>query len=206
MPESYSSYVEGCIDTLQRMKRIVDMDQRAERAVICIATALSARLPVLICGNGGSAADAMHIAGELASRFLIERRPGFKAIALGANVATLTGWSNDYAYETAFARQVEAYGEPGGVLWGLSTSGNSKNVVAAFERAKTMKMATIAMTGDGGGKLAALADVLLDVPSHSTPRIQEVHISIYHYICQRVEAQCAAALPGNVGAQADPPR
>ncbi len=197
MPASYASYAEGCLDLLRRTKT-ADLDRRMEEAIAGVATALIARLPVLICGNGGSAADAMHIAGELASRFLIER-PGLKAIALGANVATLTAWSNDYAYETVYARQVEAYGEAGGVVWGLSTSGNSKNVVAAFERAKAMKMTTIAMTGEGGGKLAALADVLLDVPSRSTPRIQEVHISMYHYICQCVEERCAAAFESSGG-------
>ncbi len=199
MLASYSSYAEEGIDILKRTKTS-DLDRRMAQAIGHVASALTARLPVLICGNGGSASDAMHIAGELASRFLIER-PGLKAIALGANVATLTAWSNDYAYETVYARQVEAYGEPGGVVWGLSTSGNSKNVVAAFERAKAMKMTTVAMTGEGGGKLAALADVLLDVPSRSTPRIQEVHISMYHYICQRVEERCAAALLAGVGEQ-----
>lgn len=192
MLASYSSYAEEGIDILKRTKT-ADLDRRMERVIDHVASALAARLPVLICGNGGSASDAMHIAGELASRFLIER-PGLKAIALGANVATLTAWSNDYAYETVYARQVEAYGEPGGVVWGLSTSGNSKNIIAAFERAKAMKMTTVAMTGEGGGKLASLADVLLDVPSRSTPRIQEVHISMYHYICQCVEERCAAAL------------
>lgn len=202
MPASYSSYAQEGIDVLQRTKS-ADLDRRVEEAIGRIATALIARLPVLVCGNGGSASDAMHIAGELASRFLIER-PGFKAMALGANVATLTAWSNDYAYETAYARQVEAYGEAGGVVWGLSTSGNSKNVVAAFEQARAMRMSTIAMTGEGGGKLAELADVLLDVPCRSTPRIQEVHISMYHYICQCVEERCVAfggaagkALPEN---------
>lgn len=192
MASSFSDYVGEAIGQLERL-RDRGIDRNVEQAIGHIVSALGKRLPVLVCGNGGSASDAMHIAGELAARFLIER-PGLKVLALGANVATLTAWSNDYDYETVFARQVEAYGEPGGVLWGLSTSGNSKNVVAAFERGRAMGMFTVAMTGEGGGKLRSLADLLLDVPSKSTPRIQEMHILLYHFICQHVEARCAAAL------------
>lgn len=100
----------------------------------------------------------------------------------------LTAWSNDYAFETVFARQVEAYGAAGGVLIGLSTSGNSSNIIAAFEAASAAGMTTVAFTGQGGGKLAAAADVLIDVPSRSTPMIQQVHICLYHYLCEQVEA------------------
>lgn len=166
------------------------LTRRVETAIAEIAGALGAGRAMLVCGNGGSAADAMHIAGELVARFLIER-PGLKVIALGANPAALTAWSNDYDYETAFSRQVEAFGEPGGVLFGLSTSGNSKNVVRALEQARDMRMKTIALTGEGGGAMAALCDVLIDVPSRSTPRIQEVHVALYHFICRRVEEICA---------------
>lgn len=192
MTSGISAYLGESIELLERL-RSRGIESRIEQAIERLAIALTKRLPVLVCGNGGSASDAMHIAGELASRFLLER-PGLKVIALGTNVATLTAWSNDYAYETAFAREVEAYGEPGGVLWGLSTSGNSKNVIAAFEKAKTIGMTTVAMTGDGGGRLAPLADLLLEVPSRSTPRIQEAHICLYHYICRQVEERCVAAL------------
>jgi D-sedoheptulose 7-phosphate isomerase len=194
MTSGISTYLGESIGLLDRL-RAHGLDKRVDQAVERIVEALTRRLPLLVCGNGGSASDAMHIAGELTSRFLIER-PGLKAIALGANVATLTAWSNDYAYETAYARQVEAYGEPGGVLWGLSTSGNSQNVVAALEAGRARGMTTIAMTGEGGGKLAPLADILLDVPSRSTPRIQEAHICLYHYICREVEARCAAVPKG----------
>jgi len=137
----------------------------------------------------------MHIAGELVGRFALER-PGLKVLALGTDSAALTAWSNDYSYESAFARQVEAYGERGGVLWGLSTSGNSMNVIAAFEKAQAIGMRTLAFTGQGGGRLAPLADILIDVPSRSTPRIQEAHICLYHYVCREVEMRCAAALKG----------
>ena len=166
-----------------------DLDARMDRAIALIATALNARLPLLICGNGGSHADAQHIAGELASRFLIDR-VGLPAIALGANTATLTAWSNDYEFETCFAREVEAYGRRGGVVLGISTSGNSRNIIRAFEMARALQMNIVALTGEGGGDMARLADILLDVPEKRVPRVQEIHICLYHYLCEKVEAAC----------------
>ena len=161
--------------------------QRAvDAAVDAIVRALSSGKPLLVCGNGGSACDAMHITGELVARFLHERR-ALKAICLSDNFAALTAWSNDCGFATAIARQVEAYGEPGAVLLGISTSGNSENILAAFDRAREMGMLTIALTGEGGGKMAAVADCLLAVPSRHTPLIQQVHVCIYHYLCQRIE-------------------
>ncbi|MFL9824957.1 SIS domain-containing protein [Rhodoplanes sp. SY1] len=165
--------------------------RRADAAVAAIATALSAGLPLLVCGNGGSASDAMHITGELVGRFLKERR-ALNCICLASNPAVLTAWSNDYSFETVFSRQVEAYAKPGGVVLGLSTSGNSKNVIRAFEAAHTHGMTTIALTGEGGGALAALSDILIDVPSRVTPQIQQVHLCLYHYICEQVEARLVA--------------
>jgi D-sedoheptulose 7-phosphate isomerase len=170
--------------------RAAGLDAAMERAVTATATALAAGKPLLVCGNGGSAADAQHIVGELVARFLKERR-ALKAICLASNPAVLTAWSNDYAYETVFARQVEAYGEPGGVLLGLSTSGNSPNVVKAMEAARAGGMATIGMTGEGGGRMAALSDVLLAVPSRFTPAIQQVHLVLYHCFCAAVEERLA---------------
>jgi D-sedoheptulose 7-phosphate isomerase len=131
----------------------------------------------------------MHITGELVGRFLRERK-ALRAICLSSNTAVLTAWANDYSYDTVFSRQVEAYGGPGDVLLGLSTSGNSVNIIAAFEAARKLGMTTIAMTGEGGGKLGLKSDILLDVPSHSTPLIQQVHICMYHYLCQTIEAMC----------------
>ena len=154
-------------------------------AIDAIGRALAAGKPVLICGNGGSAADAMHIAGELVGRYLLER-PAYKAIALGTDPVVTTAWSNDYDYASLFARQVESLGEAGGVLWGLSTSGMSENVVQAMAKARERSMTTIALTGHGGGRLAN-ADILVAVPSSSTPRIQELHTCIYHYVCEQVE-------------------
>ncbi|ALG75686.1 phosphoheptose isomerase [Azospirillum thiophilum] len=163
---------------------------RVEAAIAAVTAALGANKALLVCGNGGSASDAMHITGELVGRFLKERR-GLKAICLSSNPAVLTAWSNDYSYDTVFSRQTEAYGEPGGVILGISTSGNSRNVIAAFEVAKSLGMTTIALTGEGGGKMAGLSDILLDVPSRSTPLIQQVHICLYHYLCEQVEARLA---------------
>lgn len=161
------------------------------QAITCMAAALAAGLPVLVCGNGGSASDAMHIAGELVGRFKIERA-AYNVMALSANPAVLTAWSNDYSFDTVFSRQVEAYGKAGGVVWGISTSGNSANVLQAFTQAKTMGMHTIGLTGAGGGKMAGLSDILLDVPSHDTPRIQELHICGYHFICAELEKKLSA--------------
>ena len=167
------------------------LEQKMARAVDAIAASLAANKALLVCGNGGSASDALHIAGELVAQFMKKRR-ALKAICLGANMAALTAWANDYSYESAYARQVEAFGEPGGVLLALSTSGNSKNVVAALERAHALGMTTIGMTGEGGGKMAALCDILLEAPSRSTPAIQQVHICLYHHLCAEVEARFEA--------------
>jgi D-sedoheptulose 7-phosphate isomerase len=161
-----------------------------DAAVDKLAHALSDGKPVLVCGNGGSAADAQHIAGELVGKFLKVRR-ALNVRALSTDTSVLTAWANDVAYDTVFERQVEAYGQPGGVLWAISTSGNSRNVVAAAAKATTLGMSVLAMTGEGGGRLGGLADIRLAVPSMLTPRIQEMHIMLYHYICERVEAHFA---------------
>lgn len=164
------------------------IERLAGTAVDLTAAALAAGKPLLVCGNGGSAADAQHIAGELVGRFLKERK-ALNVRALSADTSILTAWANDYSYETVFSRQVEAYGTAGGVLLAISTSGNSKNVLAAAEQARAMSMSVIGLTGEGGGRLAPLCDVLLDVPSRSTPRIQEMHLMLYHYLCEAIEAR-----------------
>jgi len=164
---------------------------KAEEAIDAIVNALGADKPMLVCGNGGSASDAMHIAGELVGRFLKERK-ALNCICLSSNPSVLTAWSNDYSYETVFSRQTEAYGTSGGVILGISTSGNSRNVIEAFRVARDMGMVTIGLTGEGGGKMADLTDILIDVPSRSTPMIQQVHICLYHHICEQVEARLAA--------------
>lgn len=157
------------------------------KAVDLLVARLSAGNKLLVCGNGGSAADAMHICGELVGRFFKER-PALPAIALNTDPAVLTAWSNDYSYESVFSRQVEALARQGDIVWGISTSGNSKNVVAALKSARQLGASTIALTGQGGGAMVEYADVLLAVPLSVTPRIQEAHIVTYHIICEAVEA------------------
>ncbi len=186
-----ADYLAESADVLRKTADAIDSALMG-RAIDVIATALAANKALLVCGNGGSAADAQHITGELVGRFLKERR-GLKAICLSSNAAVLTAWANDYSYDTVFSRQVEAFGEPGGVLLGLSTSGNSGNVVKAFEQAHALGMTTVALTGAGGGKLAALSDVLLAVPSRHTPLIQQGHLCLYHFLCERIEARLAVA-------------
>ena len=129
----------------------------------------------------------MHICAELVGRFLKERR-ALAAIALNTDPVILTAWSNDYSYESVFARQVEALAKPGDIVWGISTSGNSKNVLAALKTARELGASTMALTGQGGGAIAEYADVLLAVPLSVTARIQEVHTVTYHIICEAVEA------------------
>jgi len=187
---SLSSYLNEAIVLVEKTAQLID-DDKMNAVIEVVVQALAAGKPLLVCGNGGSAADAMHITGELIGRFLVERR-ALKAICLADNPAVLTAWSNDYSYETVFARQVEAYGQPGAVLLGLSTSGNSANVVAAFEQARAMGVVTIAMTGEGGGRMAAVSDHLLAVPSRQTPLIQQLHICLYHYLCMGVEKRMVA--------------
>jgi D-sedoheptulose 7-phosphate isomerase len=157
-------------------------------AIDLLVERLSAGNKLLVCGNGGSAADAMHICAELVGRFFRERQ-ALPAIALNTDPAVLTAWSNDYNYRSVFSRQVEALAKPGDVVWGISTSGNSENVVAALRTARALGASTIAMTGQGGGAMAPYADVLLAVPLSVTPRIQEAHAVTYHIICEAVEAE-----------------
>lgn len=185
MRGSFRDYLNESSDVLVAAGEAIGQNLM-DAAVDTIVAALAGGKPLLTCGNGGSASDAMHIAGELVGRFLMERRP-LNVICLSDNPAFLTAWSNDCGYDGVFARQVEAHGEAGAVLLGISTSGQSRSVVTAFQQARKMGMKTIALTGEGGGLLAPLADCLLAVPSRSTPLIQQVHVCVYHYLCQRIE-------------------
>ena len=159
-----------------------------ERTITLLAAAFESGHTLLVFGNGGSAADALHLTAELVGRFAADRRP-LPAIALTANEALLTAWSNDHSFEDVFARQIEALGRPGDVALGISTSGTSANVVRALRHARARGLKTIALTGAGGGKLAEWADVLLAVPLASTARVQEVHLVTYHAICAAIEAR-----------------
>ena len=141
---------------------------------------------ILICGNGGSAADAQHIAAEFIGRFHNERR-ALPAIALGTDTSILTSIANDYNYSQVFSRQVQGLGRAGDVFWGISTSGNSENVNKAIIEAKNKRMITIALTGKTGGEMVDTCDVALVIPSDSTARIQEMHILCAHIICQLID-------------------
>lgn len=186
---SLANYFAESIKVLELSSQRWNEDLLAQ-TLQTITNALRAGKPVLVCGNGGSAADAMHITGELVGRFLVDRR-ALNVICLSSNAAVLSALANDNSYDTVFARQVEAYGQPGAILIGISTSGTSANVVAAFARARSMGMKTIALTGEGGGKLSALSDYLFAVPARSTPLIQQAHICLYHYFCQSIEEEFA---------------
>lgn len=142
---------------------------------------------VLFCGNGGSAADAQHLAAELSGRFYYDRPPLF-AEALHVNTSYLTAVANDYSYNEVFSRVLKGTGKPGDVLIALSTSGNSQNVVNALHTAREMEMITVGLTGATGGKMKPLCDYLINVPSEDTPRIQEAHILIGHVLCQLIES------------------
>jgi D-inositol-3-phosphate glycosyltransferase len=144
---------------------------------------------LLICGNGGSAAECQHLAGELVGRFEIAKRKGLPAIALTADSAVLTAWSNDFSYDDVFARQVEAYGQKGDVLLCFSTSGQSANVINALKMALEKEMVCIALSGKGGGDASLYAHVNIVVPSNSTQRVQELHLHILHTICSIVESK-----------------
>jgi D-sedoheptulose 7-phosphate isomerase len=154
-------------------------------ASLCIE-ALRKGGKIVLAGNGGSAADAQHIAAELVSRFNYDR-PALAAIALTTDTSALTAIGNDYSFEYVFARQVEALGRAGDVLLALSTSGNSPNVLAALKAARAQGMKTIGLTGATGGKMVGLCDIAIKIPSAQTPRIQEGHIVIGHSICQVIE-------------------
>jgi D-sedoheptulose 7-phosphate isomerase len=187
MDLTLAAYLDQSADVISSTVAHVPETAMASAVEMCV-TALKKGKTVLVCGNGGSASDAMHIAGEFVGRFLKERK-AFRCVCLSDNPAVLTAWANDYDFATVFSRQVEAYGEAGGVLIALTTSGNSPNVVNAAQKAKTMGLGVIGLTGEGGGKLAAQCDVLLDAPSKQTPFIQQVHVCLYHYLCAAVETR-----------------
>ncbi len=159
---------------------------QVEAIAAAIVKALRAKKKVLWCGNGGSAAEAQHMAAELSGRYLRER-PGLNSEALSVNSSTLTCIGNDYGYDRVFARQVEAFAQPGDVVIGLTTSGTSKNVVLALEAAKEAGAVAVAFTGNGGGKVAEIADLVLLGPDGYAAIVQEVHQVMAHVVCDLVE-------------------
>lgn len=165
---------------------IVNLAPEILQASALIVTSLKAGGKILLCGNGGSAGDAQHVAAEFLGRFLRERR-ALPAIALTTNTSAITAIGNDYHFDEIFARQVAAFGKKGDVLIGISTSGKSRNVIRALEVAGTLDMVKISLTGAAPGEMAACSDLTLAMPSPHTPRVQEMHICVAHFICEYVE-------------------
>jgi len=163
--------------------------ENLEKIVIVIEVitgALKAGNKILLFGNGGSAADAQHLAAEFINRFVIERPP-LPAIALTTDTSVITSIGNDYDFSEVFSKQIRAIGQPGDIAWAISTSGSSANIIKAIEAAKKIGMITIGFTGRDGGTVSRMVDYSLNVPSTSTPRIQEVHITLGHVICEMVD-------------------
>ena len=180
--------ITASIETKQKL--LVDaelMAQIAEVALKCIELYRNGK-KTLLAGNGGSAADAQHIAAELVGRYGFDR-PSIPSLALTTDTSNLTAIGNDYGYDKVFSRQLEGMGSEGDLFIGISTSGNSQNIVNAFESAKTKGITTVALVGRDGGKMAQMADVALIVPSNDTPRIQESHILIGHILCDIIEKE-----------------
>lgn len=178
--------IKSSIEVKQSILNSSVLINKIQEVADCMCVALRAGHKVLFCGNGGSAADAQHLAAELSGRFYFDRDP-LPSEALHCNTSYLTAVGNDYGYDEVYARMIKGSALEGDVLVGLSTSGNSKNIVKAFEMARSKGVITVAMTGETGGEMRDLADFLVNVPSKDTPRIQEAHILIGHIICELVE-------------------
>lgn len=192
-------FADAIADHLNTIHELRTQEEAFECAAMHITDALHAGFKVLWCGNGGSAADAQHMAAELVARFRRNRR-GLASIALTTDTSILTAIANDSGYEEVFARQVEALCDPGDVLVGISTSGQSKNVCAAMVKAREIGAFTIAMTGERGGQMARLADLCLRVASNDTARVQEGHLLFGHMLCEWVElATCLRPALGSEG-------
>lgn len=187
MTTDIKKLISDSIATKQLVLEDQELLSSIQQAAKACIDAFKVDKKVLFCGNGGSAADAQHLAAEFTGRFYSDRK-ALPAEALHCNTSYLTAVANDYSYDVVYSRMVEGIAKEGDILIGLSTSGNSKNIVKAFEQAKAMGICTIGFTGAGGGVMKQWSDHLLAVPSKDTPRIQESHILIGHIICELAEA------------------
>ena len=178
--------LQAHLETLSRIQQDDNLKAVLDKAIDAIVTLFPRGGRIYYCGNGGSAADAQHLAAEFSGRFYFDR-PVLPADALHCNTSYLTAVANDYGYDKVFARLISGLGREGDILVGLSTSGNSENILRAFEICREKGVKTIALTGADGGKMKELADLLINVPSTDTPRIQEAHITVGHIICELVE-------------------
>jgi D-sedoheptulose 7-phosphate isomerase len=184
--EKIKNIIQASIETKQLVLENEGLLKTIEAVVNAIATAFKNGNRVYFCGNGGSAADAQHLAAEFSGRFYTDRK-ALPAEALHCNTSYLTAVANDYSYDVIYSRMIDGIGLPGDILVGLSTSGNSGNIIKAFEVAKEKGITTVALTGLTGGQMKALSNHLINIPSADTPRIQESHIMVGHIICQLVE-------------------
>ncbi len=184
--EKIKKIIQASIDTKQQILQNEELLSVIEKIVDVITNAFKNGNRVYFCGNGGSAADAQHLAAEFSGRFYTDRK-ALPAEALHCNTSYLTAVANDYGYDVVYSRMIDGIGKSGDVLLGLSTSGNSANIVKAFETSKEKKMITVAFTGMTGGQMKSVSDYLINIPSTDTPRIQESHIMLGHIICQLVE-------------------
>lgn len=188
MNNKIKDIIKASIRTKEQVLASASLLGVIQELVVVITTALRKGNRVYFCGNGGSAADAQHLAAEFSGRFYIDR-DALPAEALHCNTSYLTAVGNDYGYDVIYARLIKGIGNKGDVLVGLSTSGNSANIVKAFETAREKGIITVGFTGETGGKMNGLSDYLVNVPSTDTPRIQESHIMLGHIVCQLVEEQ-----------------
>jgi D-sedoheptulose 7-phosphate isomerase len=188
MMDQIKNIVQSSITVKQEVLQNEALLKTVQDCIAVIVKAFQNGNKVLFCGNGGSAADAQHLAAEFSGRFYTDR-DALPAEALHCNTSYMTAVANDYSYDVIYSRLIKGIGNKGDVLIGLSTSGNSKNIYNAFETAREKGMITIAFTGTTGGTMKALSDYLINVPSTDTPRIQESHIMLGHIICQLVEAE-----------------
>ncbi len=183
----FSRQIQDSIHIKEKLLSDGNLKQQIEQAIEVCIQSLKAGGCIYFCGNGGSAADAQHLAAELTGRYYFDRPP-LRSEALHCNTSYLTAVGNDYGYNHIFSRLLEGNGKNGDVLIGLSTSGNSESIINAFLSAKNKGIHTIAMTGVTGGKLKEISNILINVPSSDTPRIQESHILIGHILCEYIEA------------------
>ncbi len=186
MTEKIKKIIEASINVKQQVLKNEELISTIEKVVDVIVKAFQSGNHVYFCGNGGSAADAQHLAAEFSGRFYIDRK-ALPSEALHCNPSYLTAVANDYGYDVVYSRMIDGIGQEGDVLVGLSTSGNSKNIVNAFEKAREKKIVTVGFTGENGGGMRSCSDHLINIPSTDTPRIQESHIMAGHIICQLVE-------------------
>jgi len=186
MTDKIKKIIQSSIATKQLVLQDEELINTVEKVVEVIVKAFQNGKHVYFCGNGGSAADAQHLAAEFSGRFYTDRK-ALPAEALHCNTSYLTAVANDYSFDVVYSRIIDGIGQEGDVLVGLSTSGNSKNIMKAFETARKKKMTTVGFTGESGGGMRSFSDYLINVPSTDTPRIQESHIMAGHIICQLVE-------------------